>query len=138
MPRTATFRHQHIEILRIAAEITALLDVSTLATRADDCRRLLSELAGKLTVHLSMEDRALYPKLAVHARVEVRRIASKYKQEMGGLSETFESYNQRWRSARAIQTEAATFIADTRALFGALSRRIEKEDGELYPLVDEA
>jgi hypothetical protein len=138
MRRTETFRHQHVAILQVMAEISALLDVDTLSARGDECRGLLSKLAGQLTVHLSMEDSGLYPKLEGHQSLEVRTLAQRYRREMGGIADAFAAYMQRWRTSQAIVADRAGFILDTRELFQALARRISREDSELYTLVDNA
>lgn len=119
------------------AELATLLDASTLAERAAEARRLLSQLAGTLRVHLAMEDKALYPRLTTHANERLKTLASRYADEMGGIHDEFATYVSRWPSHVAIARDAEGFVAESKRVFAALSARIDREDTELYPLVDE-
>ncbi len=136
MSRTENFRRQHREIQQVVREIDALLEIDDLKREPDHVRLLLSELAGKLSVHLAMEDNALYPRLTNHKDKQVASLASRYMTEMGGIKKAFLDYSQAWRLADAIEREPQKFIDDTRAIFDALAQRIHREDHELYPLVD--
>ena len=100
-------------------------------------RDLLSALAGKLTVHLAMEDRSLYPRLAEVNVQNSRGIAQAFQKEMGGLAGAFSEYNQKWQ-VNAIAADPAGFARDTHAVFAAIGRRIARENNELYPLADKA
>jgi hypothetical protein len=132
MGYTDRFRAQHEDILRAAGEIQNLLNGHQPDPSA--LRKLLSILAGKVSVHLAMEDQALYPRLAELDGAVARR-ATKFKDEMGGLGRVFTEYNTRWQVS-AIRADLAGFAHETRKIFGALAKRIERENAELYPLAD--
>lgn len=136
MSRTENFRRQHREIHQVVREIDALLEIEDLKREPVRVRLLLSELAGKLSVHLAMEDNALYPRLMNHKDPQVATLASRYMSEMGGIKSAFLDYSQRWRVADAVERAPQAFIEETRVIFDALARRIHREDNELYPLVD--
>ena len=134
MAYTDNFRRQHQELLTMVGEIAGRVKAEPGDARG--LRNLLSALAGKLTVHLAMEDKALYPRLA-EAKVESSRgIARAFQQEMGGLAQAFADYNQKWQTA-AIAADQGGFARETRAVFGAIGRRIGRENLELYPLADQ-
>ena len=134
MGYTDKFRTQHDEILRAAGEITQHLQ-----GQADPAavRKLLSALAGKVNFHLAMEDQALYPRLLESKDPSVKSRAGKFKDEMGGLGQVFTDYNSKWQLS-AIRADLAGFTHETRKVFGALAKRIERENAELYPLADNA
>ena len=133
MAYTDNFRRQHQELLALVGELTGKLKVEPGDTRG--LRNLLSALAGKLTVHLAMEDKALYPRLA-EAKVETARgLARAFQQEMGGLAQAFANYNQKWQ-ADTIKADPGGFARETHAVFAAIGRRIGRENEELYPLAD--
>ncbi|MBI5902394.1 MAG: hemerythrin domain-containing protein [Deltaproteobacteria bacterium] len=136
MISTTSFREQHKEMLAIAGEISKGLNVEALKKDASNVRTLLSRLAGKLSVHLAMEDNALYPALASHADASVRLTANNFIREMGGIKKALDAYTRKWATATLIQNGAADFVKETRELFTALARRIEKEDNELYAVID--
>ena len=135
MPYTDNFRRQHDEILALAGDIAARLQPDTLRAEARAVRALLSALAGKLAIHLAMEDKALYPRMAEAGVEDCAALASAFMKEMGGLGAVFAAYNQQWQAA-AIAADPAGFGRHTREVFGALGKRIERENRQLYPLAD--
>ena len=136
MGMTANFMQQHEDILRIAKEMSKLLDPNILGKDAQPVRSLLSTLSVKLKIHLASEDRSLYPELLNHKDANVKATTKKFMDEMGGISAVFVKYTEKWVSADTIQKNPNDFIKETEGLFSALAKRIEKENRELYPLVD--
>jgi iron-sulfur cluster repair protein YtfE (RIC family) len=132
MSFTDKFKAQHHEILTIAKEMTA-----EMKGKSDPAllRKLLSNLAGKLNFHLAMEDQALYPRLMERKDSDAKALATKFMDEMGGLGKVFTTYNDKWQLT-AIRNDPAGFQSETQAVFGALTKRIARENTELYPLAD--
>lgn len=136
MAQTDNFRRQHDELLQLAGEMAPLLGAETLQREAVKVRAILAALAGKLNVHLSAEDNALYPRLLNHKDPQVAELARRYQEEMGGLKEAFGAYLSRWPSAAQIQKDPGRFAGETRGILEALGRRIDKENKGLYAVVD--
>ncbi len=136
MGLTDNFKKQHKELLQTAKEISDVLDAEKLSRNAGNARSLLSKLAGKLTVHLLMEDRSLYPNLLKHSDPNVQSLAKRYIDEMGDVKTTFEKYSKNWVTSSKIQDNPDGFVRETKGILDALAKRIEKEDNELYPAVD--
>lgn len=104
---------------------------------AAEARKALSKLAGKVNVHLAMEDRALYPRLKAHPDKTLRQTAEAFDSEMSQISAVFSAYDRKW-SEGAIRADAAGFVRETKDIFAALGKRIERENTILYPMVDTA
>lgn len=136
MANSDRFRQQHDELLALANDLAAELDPGKLAQDAAAARSLLSKLAGKLLLHLGAEDQHLYPRLIESDNPETRRIARQFVEEMGDIAKVFTAYNERWRTTGSIQNHADDFIYETKAIYGALATRIDKENSILYPLMD--
>jgi hypothetical protein len=94
-------------------------------------------LAGKLAVHLAMEDKALYPRLLQHGSAEIRAMASHFMTDMGGIHAAFNAYVARWPTAQAIQADGERFALETKQIFRALGARIKREHSELFPELDQ-
>ncbi len=135
MAYTDSFRRHHQEILALAGEITDKLRPGPGPADPKALRMLLSGLAGKLSVHLAMEDKALYPRMIQADHSNSKALAQTFMTEMGGLGEAFAAYNKKWQASQ-IGSDPAGFAKETQTVFGALARRIEREDNELYPLAD--
>ncbi len=133
---TSNFIQQHEDMLTVAKEMSKLLDPNILGKDAQPVRSLLSKLSAKLKIHLASEDKSLYPELLNHKDENVKATAKKFMDEMGSISSVFVKYTEKWVSADAIQKNPNDFIKETEGLFSALAKRIEKENKELYPLVD--
>ncbi len=137
MAYTKKFRAQHGELLNVVKAIVKLLDENGLRKDATEVRHLLSVLHGKLSVHLAMEDKSLYPRLLRHHDGDIRATTQRYIDEMGSLAGAFKDYIGRWPTPSAIQSDPATFIAETGGVFEALGKRVDQENNELYVLADE-
>lgn len=136
MSRTDNFRRQHDEILNVAKEISLSLTPDKLNDQVNEVRKLLSSLTGKINVHLSMEDNALYPRMIQGNDANIKLTAQKFMTEMGEIKTVFTDYSKKWFSATSIKNSPMEFIKETKAIFAALEKRIQRENKELYPLVD--
>lgn len=137
---TERFRRQHEELASLSAEILERVaaPAAELAADAGHVRRLVARFAGKLAVHASMENEALYPRLLAHRDPEVRAKATALFDEVGALYASFGGYRERWPTIDAIERDPAAFAKDTRRVLKVLWSRMMRENDELYPLVDGA
>lgn len=136
MARTDSYRKHHDEILSIAREINALLGPAIGDSDADTIRKLLSKLAGLVNVHLAMEDKGLYPELLANGDASVKATARRFSDEMGSVAAAFVAYINAWPTSTAIKADAARFTTESKGIFNALSKRIHRENTELYVLLD--
>jgi hypothetical protein len=133
---TGNLRRQHRELLRLSKDIAESLKPDAIAQHAAKLRGLIAALSGVLNVHLAMEDGVMYPRLQAHDDPEIRGLAARYVDEMGGLKKTFAEYSRRWNTPEAMRAAPGDFIRESHAVFDALTHRIMREEAELYPLVD--
>jgi iron-sulfur cluster repair protein YtfE (RIC family) len=133
--KTKSYRDQHDRLLSMASDISGLLAQASSEDKAKEIRSLLSKLFGVLKVHLSTEDRLLYPKL-IEIGGTSGSTAKTFQDEMGGIGEVIAGYNTKWSSAKKIQEDPKTFSTETKGLFKALATRIKRENETLYPLFD--
>lgn len=135
MGRADLFIRQHEELLAIAGKMNGELDPERLKANPEPALQHLSSLAAKLKVHLTSEDSALYPALKTHPDPKVQATAKRFIDEMGGIAKAFGDYCAKWSGAPAVKGAPNQFIKETREIFDALGKRIDKENKELYPLV---
>lgn len=128
-----TLIRQHEEIRALLAQIEGMLP-EKVAESTFEVLMKVSELAGKLKMHLAQEDRVLYPSLLRHQDARVRDTADRFTREMGGLAETFTGFRTKYAGVNAIKGDPEQFQREMRRLASALRRRIEAEEKELYPL----
>ena len=136
MAKSDRFRQQHDELLGLANALAGELDSTKLANDASPARSALSKLAGKLVLHLGAEDEYLYPALMASSDAETKKTAQEFVDEMGGIATAFIAYKDKWATATTIQSDVDGFINETKAIYGALAQRIDKENNILYPMMD--
>jgi hypothetical protein len=130
------FRRQHEELLQLALEIEAALQAPAFPKNARDVRRMMARLKGKLVVHSSMENEALYPRLFQHVDPAIRAIAQDLFHELGGIYETLAAHHERWSSVELIEADPTAYLRHTLEVFAKLKLRVDRENNELYPLAD--
>lgn len=136
MTATQRYRAQHAQIVALVSQIWALLEDADLSKKTADIRNLISSLVGKLSIHLAMEDKSLYPKLMSHDNLEVRGLSKRYSEEMGSLGDDFTKFNRRWLTAAMIEQDPVNFVGELKLILTSLQTRIEKENNGLFKLVD--
>lgn len=136
MGNTDVFRDQHRELLAIAGELAGNLNLTIIKNESENVRSILSRLAGKLKVHLAMEDKSLYPALLRTSDAEVKALTRKFMDEMGGIAVVFTKYKDKYPGPSSLKSDPEGFITETKTIIAALKARIDKEDNQLYPLVD--
>lgn len=135
MTATAQLRDEHDRILRQASGLAGIVDRDMNRDLASEARAAIVGLDRLLVVHLTAEDDWMYPMLMASADQRISAAAGACFHDMGGLRGAWLAYREQW-SAEAILSAPERFRAATRGVIGALALRIERENAELYPLVD--
>ena len=94
----------------------------------------LAKLAHLLRLHLATEDEWFYPAMISSDEPVAAAIATAYRDEGGGIAEEVESFLAQWNSSTVIGLGFGRFREELFCLFHKLEDRIDREDGELYPL----
>jgi len=136
MTNSERFITQHISILGDIKDIEAMLDLTIIKSDVYKIFVTLSSLMGKLQLHLAVEDEALYPRMIEQGNPQIITTVERFKSEMGGIATTFTNYMKKWNNPEKIKTNPNSFIIETRGLFYILKIRINKENQELFPLLD--
>ena len=136
MSRTTPYIEHHAQIMQLGRELREQLKPELLAANPARARQALASFSGKLSMHLTLEDRLLYPELLHCADPAIREIAERFVEEMVPISHAFKEYAVRWSGAGAIQKEPEAFVTETKAILAAVAYRIQRENEELYPLAE--
>ncbi|HMW08783.1 MAG TPA: hemerythrin domain-containing protein [Leptospiraceae bacterium] len=133
---TDSYRKQHTELLEMATQLSTKLSVDIITKEANQIVTILSQFGSKLNMHLTMEDKALYPKLINSGNAKTAQIANEYITEMGGIKQVVEKYLTSWSLAKNLIAQPQKFIDESKGIITALKGRINKENNTLYPLAD--
>ncbi|MBI3444002.1 MAG: hemerythrin domain-containing protein [Magnetospirillum sp.] len=138
MRKTDHYRKHHDDLRGIVSRLEPMLDVGRITAAPASVSAVVLDLFGKFSIHLAIEDGTLYPKCASHADSKLRQIAASFQAEMGTLKARFDSYKRDWAGPLAIGRDPAGFVAATREILGLLKARVEREEHQLYDLIDQA
>ena len=127
-------REEHAHLVRIVRRLADIVSQPTPPAKLT-LFELRRELSSTLIAHLKAEDWVLYPKLLASTDPNVATTARSFSEEMGGLSAAYLAYVERW-TATAIEQDWSAYCDDSRGIIDALGTRIERENRELYPLLD--
>ncbi len=136
MSRTANLRRQHDAAVDLVGEIVRASTTIERHQHAYDITVKLAKLTGLLRIHFVQEDKTLYPYMMASTNGLASDTARAFSAEMGGLSQTFEHFAQRWTSSAALLADPEGFRRESAVVFEALGKRIVRENEQLYPLAD--
>jgi hypothetical protein len=131
----AKYKAQHIAIF---GDIRKMKELSSLgiAEHAEDIAQLVIRMSAMIKLHLSIEDRFLYPALQ---EMNDRRLASmgkQYQHEMTHIAEAYGEFAGKWNSAQHVATDPEGFRADANRVLKVLFERMKREDHDFYPAVE--
>lgn len=135
---TTLYRDHHATVGQLVGRIESLLATRSATPDVAALTTAVRDLFGIFTVHLSLEDSALYPRLLAHPTPALRATAARFQAEMGNLRARFDLYRTRWPGPLAVAKDPDAFVRETREVVTALKQRIAREDHELYDLIDRA
>jgi hypothetical protein len=131
---TAAFRQEHAEIGALADAFGGLVAGARPAALTN-LLTLRDRLTAALTAHLNGEDWVLYPRIRASGDPAAAALADRFVREIGGLSARYQAYLRVWTSS-AIAADWSGFQVETGDILAALAARAEREDRELYPLLE--
>lgn len=127
-------RQEHAALVEIVRELGRVI-ARPAAPAQTELFELRRRLTSTLIAHLKAEDWLLYPRMLADSDAGIADIAKAFSEEMGGLASAYLAYAERW-GADAIEQDWAGYGEATRGIIDALTRRISRENRELYPLLE--
>lgn len=129
------FTRQHKDILSDINEIDKIVSKQDYKEHLNEFVSHINSLAGKLKIHLSYEDKFLYPNLINGESTELKNMAEEYMCEMGDISDVFTAYKNAFNTKSKISPQIDTFKDDTKRILDKIKNRISKEESGLYKLI---
>jgi Hemerythrin HHE cation binding domain. len=129
------FKKEHVDLLAAVTSLRELVQHGV-SEQAEAIHRQLSAMSSAIKLHLAAEDRMLYPALMKAADPAIARIGRQFQEEMGGLAGAYLAFAARWNLGGKIAADPQGFRDDANGVFKALHLRVQRENRELYPLVE--
>ena len=130
------YLQQHKSIESEMKTIQSLLNTGEIQQNAGEIALNISTLAGKIKMHLLMEDQYLYPGLQKSEDEKVKKLAKAYQEEMGDLAEKFTIYKDKYNTKQKIAQNLSSLKSETVTILQAIEKRIQKEEKELYTFIE--
>ncbi len=127
---------QHRDISDEIRLIKEMINKNVMVLNAMEAASHINKLAGKLQIHLTSEDKFLYPTLINGKDLSLKKMANLYMNEMGEISEVFTSYKKKFNTKNKIEANLMGFIEETQCILKAIETRIAKEENELYKMMN--
>lgn len=131
------FTRQHKDILNDINEIDKIISKQDYEEHLSEFVSHINSLAGKLKIHLSYEDKFLYPHLINGQDAELKDMAEEYIHEMGDIANVFTAYKNEFNTRSKINERLDTFKFDTKSILDKIKNRISKEENGLYKIIVE-
>ncbi len=132
---TIKLRADHDSLLKLIAAFHDLI-AQPVAPMGIDLLKFRHAFSKDFLAHLTREDWLLYPSLLQSSDPVISSTAQAFIDEMGGQLEAFKSWSERWPVVK-IGKDWVQFGKETKDLLDALSKRIERENDHLYPLIEQ-
>ncbi|XDD50972.1 hemerythrin domain-containing protein [Leptospira sp. WS92.C1] len=100
---------------------------------------LLSIFSASLLFHLNVEDMELYLKMEnyTHDSPTLVSLFEQYQKTMFGLKDSLLDYASKYSDPLTIEMNISNFRNETLEIFSHLKNRIDREESEFYPLIEE-
>lgn len=128
-------KSQHIEIIE---NINTLREYSRsgIPQHANDIARTIINMSSIIKIHLSSEDKFLYPHAESVGSIELKNLSAKFKSEMTSIANEYEVFSRRWNTANKISSHENEFRQDANIILRKIHERMNKENKEFYPLME--
>ncbi len=123
-----------IEEHNIIKGLMAQLRAASGGRNAEELSALRWKINRILLAHLAKEDRLVYPALISSDNRDTASMAHLISAEVGDLADKWRHYLSYWTVSR-IREDGDAFGAQTIAVEQALLARIEREEADLFPLL---
>lgn len=129
------YKHTHVDILR---RIDSLRDLTRagVALNASAIAQGIIAIASVIKLHLSAEDRALYPALQRSADTQLVHLSQRFQEDMGPIAATFDAFVRRWNTAQRLRENEAQFRQEANSVLRRVYERMKHEDQHFYPLIE--
>ena len=117
-------------------EIQKLVNENLPEKNADAIAHSVSRLAGIINVHLSMEDKFMYPGLAKSTDDKIKGLGLRYQKQMGDIAGNFIQYKDKYNTKSGVLKGASGMKMETDRIFKEIRNRIRTEEEELYKYIN--
>ncbi|MDV6236001.1 hemerythrin domain-containing protein [Leptospira ellisii] len=130
-------KSQHLIVNEYAYQIESEMDKPN--PNIGHLVELLSIFSATLLFHLNLEDMELYLKMEnyTHNSPTLVALFEQYSKHMFGLKDTLLDYASKYSDPLTIEMNISSFRSETAEIMNHLKNRIDREESEFYPLIED-
>ncbi|MCU7917420.1 MAG: hemerythrin domain-containing protein [Candidatus Thiodiazotropha sp. (ex Dulcina madagascariensis)] len=139
MSTLESLKGSHTDMQEIISDLRAMMTREQLSIRpnAMTAHKMICDLAEKMKVHMSEQDRGIYPDLLTHQDPKLKSMAWGFLNGQKPMRKQFDQYHGRWlKNCDFNFTDE--FIADTFEVFDMIEDRIQREETILIPTLEKS
>ncbi len=129
------FKDDHVRILDAIGTLRQLTHGGVLEN-ADAIAREVVVMSSTIKLHLSAEDRSLYPALKASGDQALVRLSASYQHEMGEIADNYAQFAGRWNTREQVAADPEGFRADANHTLKAVHDRMQRENRDFYPRIE--
>ncbi|MBX9834941.1 MAG: hemerythrin domain-containing protein [Burkholderiaceae bacterium] len=130
------FKHEHVDILESIATLRRLTQAGVVGNAVQIAKSVVA-MSSLIKLHLAVEDRVLYPALQHGPDAALARMGQRFQQEMGAIASAYMAFARRWNTPEAVRGDEAGFKADANAVLRQVYERMQRENRDFYPRIEE-
>lgn len=127
-------KRQHCDILDSVTYIETYIYNNDFNKDLSELAKEVNVLAGKLKIHLDLEDQIVYPELIKKYDINENGVIKNFLEEVKGLNTAFNDYKYKYNTREKIRGNILGFIEYSNSIFELIRARIHKEEKELFLL----
>lgn len=129
------FKHDHLRILDSISDLRRLSHRG-IEENAPDIARAVVAMSSVIKLHLSAEDRMLYPALQASGNERLALLGQQFQQEMESIAASFAGFVRRWNTPARVRTDPEGFRSDANQILKSVHARMQRENRDFYPLIE--
>lgn len=129
------FKDEHERILEGIATLRSLSHAGVADNAAEIARGIVA-MSSVIKLHLSAEDRVLYPGLQASGDRTLALLGHRFQQEMGSIAAAYVGFARRWNTPERVRADPNGFRADANRVLRAVHERMQRENRDFYPLIE--
>lgn len=131
------YKHQHTAIFHSIRTLKELSHAGV-TQNAAAIAALVIKMSSVIKLHLSIEDKFLYPALQEANNPRLATIGKQYQHEMTHIAETYGEFARKWNDARHVAGNPEGFRTEANRVLKILFERMQREDRDFYPMIEVA
>lgn len=108
-----------------------------MTAHAQEIAQTVISMSSVIKVHLSAEDQFLYPYLEKVNDQKLKTMSVNFQREMADIVAEYEKFSRRWNTANKLINCDEAFRRDANVVLRKVHERMQREDHNFYPLVEQ-